>query len=464
MSSVNYVVEYEYATLGLVFVLLGLYCARRKYPGTSNKIYAGMLLCTFLSALLNIVSVKTLAISELLPLWLNYAINILYLLAYNFEGALFLLYINALAKRNRLSKVNLVISSVVYSAEMLLLSTTPFTRLIIYFDENMQYQHGTLFNLLAVLAFAVITYATVLFVKYAMGRNRTQAVVVILFEVLTFGASAIQLFRPEQLLGNFAIALSLIMFMIVLQNPDDFTDKSADCFNREAFFLSVEVRIDSKKPFTAVAVRFNGSDYVNGLFGVGDMGEAARAISKRLRRDFGTDEVYHLGRCEFAMFTNDRRGITEQYIADRLTEHFSKPVNICGIEAVLTPKICLVRYPDFALSAEDVRDAIEYTLNNSNKADGTVFVATSESIMAKKRELHVLTAIKTAIVNRSFEMYYQPIYEPAEKGFVCAEALIRMNDRELGFVSPDEFIPLAEANGMMLEVGEIAFRDRKSVV
>ena len=94
-----------------------------------------------------------------------------------------------------------------------------------------------------------------------------------------------------------------------------------------------------------------------------------------------------------------------------------------------------MRYPDFATSAEDVRDSIEYTLRSTKKAEGSVFVATTDSITSKKREMRILSTIKNSIVNRSFEMYYQPIYAPAE-----------------------EFIPLAESNGMIIEIGEIAFR------
>ena len=109
-----------------------------------------------------------------------------------------------------------------------------------------------------------------------------------------------------------------------------------------------------------------------------------------------------------------------------------------------------MRYPDFAASAEDVRDAIEYTLRTSKKAEGSVFLASTESIVAKKREMRILSTIKNSILNKSFEMYYQPIYSPAEGGFISSEALIRMKDDELGFVSPEEFIPLAESNGMII--------------
>ena len=79
MNLINYVVEYEYAAFGICAVLLALFCARRKYPGLSNRIYAAMLLCTLFSCVTHIAAMKTLPISSELPLWMNYLIHILYL-------------------------------------------------------------------------------------------------------------------------------------------------------------------------------------------------------------------------------------------------------------------------------------------------------------------------------------------------------------------------------------------------
>lgn len=52
---------------------------------------------------------------------------------------------------------------------------------------------------------------------------------------MTVAATVVQLLLPQQVMGNYAIALVLVMFLIIIQNPDDFTDKAADCFNDEAF-------------------------------------------------------------------------------------------------------------------------------------------------------------------------------------------------------------------------------------
>ncbi len=457
MNTIDYAVEFEYASIALLTLLLVLYCARRKYPGMSNIVYLSMIVCTFLSALTHIFAIKSLPVADALPLALNYVIHISYLIFYDLQGIVFLMYVNAVTKRNSVSKANRWFFIGLAAFEVLMLVTTPFTKLIIYFDENMQYKHGPLFGIYFVIAVLIMIYASVIFVNYRKKLSLMQGVSIVAFEVLTMGATVLQLLVNRAVVGNFVASLSLVMFLVVLQNPDDFTDKAADCYNYDAFFLSVETRLSKKKPFSIAAFRFDGLNYISGLYQVSDRGVISKNLATRLKVEFQTDGIYHLGSCEFAIFTNERRRLTEEYLTERIQRIFTRPVNIHGIEAVLTPKICLVRYPDFVTSPEDVRDAVEFSLKNSRKSEGSVFVASADAITAKKREMHILSTIKSSIVNKSFEMYYQPIYNPEEKGFVCAEALIRMRDSELGFVSPEEFIPLAEANGMIIEISEIAF-------
>ena len=185
----------------------------------------------------------------------------------------------------------------------------------------------------------LMMFGSFMFVKYRRKSETIQAASVLFFFVVTVAATVVQLLLPQQVMGNYAIALVLVMFLIIIQNPDDFTDKAADCFNDEAFFNSVEVRIDESKPFTIAAFRFDGLNYINGLFSVGERSAAPRAVAAKLMSGFGTGEVYHLGGCEFAMFTNEKRKITEKYLSDRILSIFSKPVKIHGIEANLTPKI-----------------------------------------------------------------------------------------------------------------------------
>ncbi|MBP5702035.1 MAG: EAL domain-containing protein, partial [Lachnospiraceae bacterium] len=67
--------------------------------------------------------------------------------------------------------------------------------------------------------------------------------------------------------------------------------------------------------------------------------------------------------------------------------------------------------------------------------------------------------ISDAIKNNKFEMYYQPIYSTRDGKFVSAEALIRLRDEQLGFISPALFIPAAEKSGSILQIGEFVIKD-----
>ena len=71
-----------------------------------------------------------------------------------------------------------------------------------------------------------------------------------------------------------------------------------------------------------------------------------------------------------------------------------------------------------------------------------------------QRYRSVEEAIERALVEKEFTMLYQPIVETATGRIISAEALIRLHDRVLGFVSPEEFIPISESNGKILEISE----------
>ena len=67
--------------------------------------------------------------------------------------------------------------------------------------------------------------------------------------------------------------------------------------------------------------------------------------------------------------------------------------------------------------------------------------------------------IDKALKNKSFEVYYQPIWNSNAGRFTSAEALCRLIDSEYGIIPPDEFIPVAERNGSILDIGLFVFEE-----
>jgi EAL domain-containing protein (putative c-di-GMP-specific phosphodiesterase class I) len=76
-----------------------------------------------------------------------------------------------------------------------------------------------------------------------------------------------------------------------------------------------------------------------------------------------------------------------------------------------------------------------------------------------RREGEILHILKAAVRNGSFEVYYQPIYSVKKKCYSSAEALIRLKDDQMGYISPEEFVPIAERHGLIIEMGAFVFRE-----
>ncbi|MDF4355626.1 GGDEF domain-containing phosphodiesterase, partial [Vibrio parahaemolyticus] len=75
-----------------------------------------------------------------------------------------------------------------------------------------------------------------------------------------------------------------------------------------------------------------------------------------------------------------------------------------------------------------------------------------------QRSLDLENRLRSAISNQLLELYYQPIIELSSGKIVGAEALMRWNDNKYGFVNPEEFISIAEKNGLIHQIGEFAIQ------
>jgi EAL domain-containing protein (putative c-di-GMP-specific phosphodiesterase class I) len=86
------------------------------------------------------------------------------------------------------------------------------------------------------------------------------------------------------------------------------------------------------------------------------------------------------------------------------------------------------------------------------------FFHDSMNIKAKKR-MEMENYMHQAVTNNELRLYYQPVVNAVSSQLIGAEALMRWESPQLGFLYPDDFIPLAEENGMILTFGEWAIHE-----
>jgi len=118
----------------------------------------------------------------------------------------------------------------------------------------------------------------------------------------------------------------------------------------------------------------------------------------------------------------------------------------------------LLSCPQYAESIDSVYDAIEFYVLNKNYSEEPVSyeIFDDEFVKAQKRYSTIESLVSDAVSGDGFDVFYQPIFSTKHNSYITAEALIRLKDsKTIGFVSPEEFIPIAERKGLIIDLGII---------
>lgn len=180
-----------------------------------------------------------------------------------------------------------------------------------------------------------------------------------------------------------------------------------------------------------------------------------KIVAKELRiviRD--KDTVARLGGDEFVILIEDLESENEALeIAQRITELLQQPFTIENQPVFIGTSIGLLfsddRYEDADFMLRDA-DTAMYHAKDSGKGRYEVF----DSSMHNKVQnaLSLESDLREAIQNNEFTPYFQPIVNLENRKVVGFEALARWNSPKRGFVFPDDFIPLAEETGLVIDI------------
>lgn len=122
--------------------------------------------------------------------------------------------------------------------------------------------------------------------------------------------------------------------------------------------------------------------------------------------------------------------------------------------------IAIVETPLKTNTIEEITDSLEFTMAEmKEKRRLSVIIFNQKLIPLRQRKLDILSVIRKAVIDESVvKVLYQPIIDTQGNHIIAAEALMRIVDERLGFVSPAEFIPAAEMAGLISSLTEIIIR------
>lgn len=261
--------------------------------------------------------------------------------------------------------------------------------------------------------------------------------------------------------GVFAVLLIGIIIIFTIKNRRfRDTDQLTGGKTKNRFFRDCEKTVKKIPPekLAMVVLDIDKFKYINDRLGYDEGDRILARIHKTLCDCLDKDELF--ARTSEDKFACLIKNAPDNEIENRLHEIFTEfdrrnsffikyPVNFSA--GVCRLGQCRGKYDavDFTMAVDRCKLA-KKSIKNKHNSDVAFYDGKIREISLREKDFE--NAMPQALENREFECYLQPKYGTNSREIVGAEALIRWNSKEFGFVCPGDFIPLAEKNGFVVEL------------
>jgi diguanylate cyclase (GGDEF)-like protein len=202
--------------------------------------------------------------------------------------------------------------------------------------------------------------------------------------------------------------------------------------------------------------------YINDSLGHEAGDELLKEAGLRLKEIFrNTDMVARLGGDEFTVTIEnikDSDDIDLSYLAKKLLSQLSnKPLTVQDRNLTVNTSIGIAKYPDNGLDSETLIKNADTAMYYAKRSGKNRFALFSEEMNLHLRQhVEMESDLKEAIVcEDQISMHYQPIVDLKTKGLVGVEALARWQHPEKGWISPIDFISVAEQSDLIIDLSDM---------
>lgn len=444
--------RFQIAAICVFLVVVYCYTHTKKLPLLSTRCFSAMLVIDGVYLIFDILSVYTITNPNLVGGSFNRYVHrafYILLMAVILCGYFYMLFLGRSQKH--ISKAKVLISFIPIVLGTLGVFFLKFEYVV---DEatGMAYSTGPAVYVLYAM---ILTYIAAMLNATSNLSSKRARINVRIGICIWIAAAFIQAFFKPYLVSGLATVLLILFMYLSFENPSELIDHETNAFNKRGFRLVLGEEYAKKREFYIVNIALDDLSLVEQRFGHAKKNRILGTLAGLLY-EASASRVYRTrGSTLSILYTG--------YDVNKLTERIVEILNTewsmdCVTNIKISSHVDIIQCPKYADSADHVCDIMNHLSEFRSKVHDTCYVRVvdDELIKAKERYATIEEMVKLAIVNDGFEVVFQPIYSTVDKCFSSAEALVRLKDKKtIGFVSPDEFIPIAERCEVIGELGNI---------
>ncbi len=372
---------------------------------------------------------------------------------------LFYLYCNTFSKQeNKQAYEVRIILAVPFILTSLISITNPVHELLFTIDADYIYHRGplTYFFYASAVFYTILSLNCIRYAK--SGINRKLKYCTIAFLLMMVASVFVQYIFPEFLIESFAAALVLIIIYITLERPGEFIETELGVMNSGGLRVVLESLYTMKEPFALIVIKFHGIRMIRETFGEEYLRDLYQQIMRFINQNYKKMHVFHYSQSTFAVVMTDYEEAEFMKMAIELEREFNGEWAVGDSITHLNATVGYALCPKELHTIEDVDDFINVLRLSVRGEDKTLLAPDQVDMEWITRKRNIERIVKNAIGSDKFQVYYQPIIDAKTDKIISAEALVRLKSEELGDISPEEFIPIAEEQGNIIWIGEHVFR------
>lgn len=353
---------------------------------------------------------------------------------------------------SRLKKLLLFIPAILID---IIIITSLWTHFIFYVEDGVYYE-GKLFYLMVFIraAYALTATAHAVRKRHLLPGIFGQSVVLVaIFAII----QAVEFFiSHDEALYYSTLITNLIVFLLALTVVEFYKDGLTSLLNREAFEQYAAKEIGKRNNKAVYLIKLKNYEYIKENCHETSLLSIIKDLAECLKEYTMLPSIYYLGLGRYAIIVHKKDKFDEKEFLDKLKDRLDVTFDLNGVSIHLNLFVAIMNMESGKINKNNffkyvsACDDIKYR----SKEAIEIIYCDSLGIDQLQRYRNVEEAIERALVEKEFRMFYQPIISTEKQKVISAEALIRLNDRVLGFVSPEEFIPISESNGKILEISE----------